>query len=88
MEQNSFVIMATIGLGWRAWQYRRALSYELQAVDRRLWHVGVKHCSSISTHNVRFSVIVGPSPPVEQLEAGCSHPLFCGVFQTSHFSTL
>ena len=85
MEQNSYVIMGTIGFGWRAWQYMRSLSCDLQAAGRRPWHVGVKHCSLISTYNATLSVPVGPAPPVKQQEAGCSHPLFCGLgFEHTH----
>ena len=36
LEQTSYVIMGTTGLGWRAWQYMRSLSCELQAAGRRL----------------------------------------------------
>lgn len=88
MEQNSFVTVITVGLVGRAWQSVRSLSCELHVAGGRLWHVGNKPLLISFCPQSRFSVIVGPAPPVKQQEAGFSHRLFCGLwFRHTHFST-
>lgn len=59
------------------------LRCKLQVED---WHVGVKHCSSVSTHSVRFSVIVGPSPLLSGRRQAV-HTLFSVGCVSVHFST-
>lgn len=87
MERNSPVTMRTTGLGGSAWQCMRSVSCELQAAGGRLWHVGSKALFISFCPQSRFSVTVGPAPPVKQQEAGSSRPLFCGLwFRHTHFS--